>query len=396
VTDSEFPSSEIKRPRVALVAHGIHDHGGMEKAYAELIRHAHARYDFTVIAADLAPELRPLARWVRVRVPSRPIPLKSTVFLVLAGLRLRSLRADLVHVCGAIVPNHVDLASIHHCHAGFRASTGALAPRGAPWLRRVNTSIERLLALAAERWCYRPSRTRCLAAVSAGVAGELERFYPGIPVVFTPNGTDLERFSPSSAERQEFRTEVGVSDKRFVALFVGGNWDLKGLEKAIQSVAAAVSRGVECELWVVGRGDTRRFQELAQNVGVVDHVRFFGPRRDPERFFRAADALVLPSGYETFSLVAYEAAASGLPVIATAVNGIAEVVGDDEAGFIVDRDAEAVASALQRLAVDKSLRARVGSAARRRAMRYSWEASVESVMQAYDRLLRERTLEVAR
>ena len=65
------------KPSVVLVAHGVHDHGGMERACAELLRRTHEEFDFIVISAQLDPALRALVkRWVRIRVPMRPIPLK--------------------------------------------------------------------------------------------------------------------------------------------------------------------------------------------------------------------------------------------------------------------------------------------------------------------------------
>jgi glycosyltransferase involved in cell wall biosynthesis len=373
------------KAKVALVAHGVHDGGGMERAFAELVRRARGEVEFVVVTAELGEDLRPLVDWQRIRVPRRPIPLKFVLFAVRAGLRLRRVEADLVHTLGAIVPNRTDLASVHFCHAGFRAATGSLGPESAPPLRRLNTALSRLLALAAERWCYRPPRLRLFGAVSTGVARELERHYPGIPAVLTPNGVDAERFAPNAAARSELREEEGVSANEVVVLFVGGNWPWKGLDVAIEAIAAARS-AAPLRLWVVGRGNKGRFGVLARRAGVADRVRFFGVRDDTERFFQAADIFVLPTLYETFALVAHEAAAAGLPVVATRVNGIDELVGN-EAGIIVERTPESVGRALARLAADPELRSRLGAEGRRRALGFSWERSAASVLAAYGRLL---------
>ena len=74
-------------------------------------------------------------------------------------------------------------------------------------------------------------------------------------------------------------------------------------------------------LWIVGPGDVERYRALARGEGVEDRVRFFGRRTDTERFYRAADAFLFPSLYEAFPLVALEAAACGLPIVATASMG---------------------------------------------------------------------------
>lgn len=370
---------------VALVAHDIHDRGGMERAFRELVVRAPPHVRFVVVASTLSPELEAHAEWRRVPAPRRPMPLKMIVFAVLGGVRLRRVRADLVHTLGAIVPNRADVTTVQYCHAGHVELTGRLSPEGMPVLRRANTALKRILALAGERWCYRPARLRVLAAVSRGVAREVERHYPGVRVAITPNGVDVERFHPDAEARAALRRELDLADETFVALFVGGDWERKGLDVAIEGMAAAGVAGAE--LWVVGRGDSRRFDQLAGARGV--RVRFFGARDDAERFLQAADVFVLPTLYETFSLVAYEAAASEVPVVATRVSGIDELLDGDGAGVVVERDAAEVGAALARLAADSGLRRALGAAGRRRASAFTWERSVDSVFDLYG-TLRER------
>lgn len=378
--------TQVRRPRVALVAHGIHDRGGMERAFAELIRRAHDRCDFEVFAAELAPELRPMVTWHRILVPSRPIPLKFVAFFVRAAVPIARADFDVVHVLGAIIPNRADLATVQHCHAGFRTATGRLAPASAPLVRRVNTALERVLALVAERWCYRAGRIRALAAVSADVVRELETHYPGVPIVVTPNGVDAERFRPDQRSRSVLRREEGRGDADIVALFVGGNWDLKGLAIAVEAVAQVVPE-VQLHLWVVGRGDRDRFAKLARARGVEDRIRFFGPQMDTRPFYQAADVFVLPTAYEAASLVLCEAAASCLAIIATRVNGVRDLVVDGESGLLVEREIEAVAVALTQLAKDPALRERMGQQARQRASAYTWDRSARSVIALYEQLL---------
>lgn len=376
-----------RKPRVALVAHDVHDQGGMERAFAELIRQGHESVDFVVVSAELAPDLRPLVEWRRVVLPTRPFPLKFLAFGLAAGVKLRSVEADIVHTMGAIVPNRADVACVQFCHAGFRAATGRLAPPDSPLPRRLNSGLARALALAAERWCYRPARLRRFAAVSRGVAGELRQHYPSVPVAVTPNGVDPDRFRPDADVRRVVRAAQRVADEELVLLFVGGDWDRKGLGVAIEGMASAQPRlDVPLQLWVVGRGDESRFAGLAGRHGVGERICFFGPRADTERFFQASDVFVLPTLYETFSLVAYEAAASALPFVGTRVSGIDELAAGGEAGVLVPREPVAVADALVALAADPARRVRMGEAGRRRAGGYTWGRSVESVLSLYREL----------
>ena len=377
-------------PVVALVANDIHERGGMERACAELIRRGCDKVDFIVVAADLAPELRPLVRrWVYLPVPKRPFPMKFLLFWLLAGRALRRLDVDLVHTVGAILPNRSDVASIHFCHAGFLAATGSLAHPAMPLMRHVNTALSRSLALASERWSYRPSRLRAFAAVSRGVAAEVAHHYPSIPVTVTPNGVDVKRFRPDPEARSALRGAEKVEDG-VVALFVGGDWDRKGLRIAIEAVAKVRAGGHDLRLWVVGGGDEARFTALAEQLGVVPFVRFFGPRADTECFYQAADWFLLPSAYETFSLVCFEAASCGLPLIIPPIYGASEIVGLDEGGLLVERAVESVAEALTTLTTDPELRTQLGAMARQRASVYTWQNSVDSVMNLYETLLAER------
>ena len=374
-------------PCVVFVAHDVHDDGGMERAIAQLIRTARADYEVVVISSQLAADLRPLVKWRRVRLPRRPRPLHFVLFFVVAGLRLRRERADLVHTLGAVVPNRADVATVAFCHAAYRQQEGRV---DRPVFRRVNSALSRRLGRAAERWSYGRGRIRLLAAVSNGVAGELNRHYPLARVVVTPNGVDVDRFRPDPKARREVRAAEGVSAGEIVAVFVGGDWDHKGLMIAIDALALARARGAQGEglrLWVVGRGDEARFRSQVRQTGIAEQIRFFGFRRDVERFLKAADLFVMPSAYETFSVATFEAAASSLPVVATRLHAVDELVGDDEAGLIVERHPEAFSRALVQLASDPSRRRAMGEAGRRRVSSFTWERSTASVLEIYRDLL---------
>ena len=387
ITFALTPSGEHlrHRPTIALVAHDIHDRGGMERAFAELIRRGHDAARFVVVSATIDDELRESVQWRRVPSPSRPFPLKFVWFFAIAATRLRRVDADLVHTLGAIVPNRADVASVHFCHAAFAEHSDIR--RDDSSLRRLNGWLTRTLSLAAERWCYRPSRLQLAAVVSQGVEEEMQRHFPGLSVSLTPNGVDTERFAPDLDSRLEVRREYSVGADEVIALFVGGDWQRKGLSIAVEGLAVAVSSGADqLRLWVVGRGDEEGARRIAERLGVAERVHFLGPREDTERFFRAVDLFVLPSLYETFSLAAHEAARCGIPVVATPVSGVVDLLRGN-CGLLVERNAQAVGAAMARLAADGDLRLRMGRCAQRRVRRFTWDASVESVLDAYGSLL---------
>jgi glycosyltransferase involved in cell wall biosynthesis len=85
-------------------------------------------------------------------------------------------------------------------------------------------------------------------------------------------------------------------------------------------------------------------------------------------------------------MAAFEAAACALPVVATPVHGVTDLVGDDIAGIRVERTPQAVGEALARLAADQGLRITLGTSARERAASFTWSRSVDSVLACYSRL----------
>jgi len=372
-----------RRTRVTIAAHEVHDGGGMEAAMANLIRRATREFDVTVVTARLDPELRAQVKWRKVRLPPAPVVVRILAFAA-QGAAIRRERTDVVHTLGAIVPNHADLATVHYCHAGAPADARTDDSAGAA--RRVSAHLAHRVSVAAERWCYRPSRLRRAAAVSEGVADEFRAAYPGIPVVVTPNGVDLERFAADTTVRAEVRAEAGIGPDDVVVLFVGGDWVRKGLAIAVRAVGRLARQGAPVHLWVVGRGDADRFRNLAADEKIADRVTFFGFRGDRERFFQAADVFTLPTAYETFCIVAFEAAAAGLPVVTTRVNDVGALVRDGTGGALVDRDPDAFADALAPLVADAERRVTDGSAARARAQRYTWDASAASVLDLYREL----------
>ena len=380
-------SRSAHRAQILFVAHGAHDDGGMERAMAELIRRAHRDYNVLVISTDLAPDLQRLVEWRRVPVLRRPRPLRFMLFFALAGIRVARSRADVIHTLGALVPNRADVATVQFCHAGYRDAARVDGGPERPFLRRVNAALARVLGRAAEQWSFGRGRIPVLAAVSKGVARELRLHYPSACVVVTPNGLDLERFRPDPEARAALRSAGRIRPDQTVAIFVGSDWDHKGLSIALEAVALARSEVRDLILWVVGRGDEARFAAEARRLRIAEHVRFFGFRRDTERFYQAADIFVFPSVYETFSLVAFEAAACGLPVVATRLNGVEELVGSNAAGVMVPRSAEAFAEALSYFATHPMERRAMGDVARRRASEFTWTRSTDSVLRVYSELL---------
>jgi UDP-glucose:(heptosyl)LPS alpha-1,3-glucosyltransferase len=164
-----------------------------------------------------------------------------------------------------------------------------------------------------------------------------------------------------------------------VALFVGGDWGRKGLAFAINALVDAE----EWHLAVAGRGDDAAYRQFAANSGVVERLHLLGVVSDAPMLYHAADAFVLPTSYETFSLVTYEAAASGLPLLATAVSGIEDLLVDGVTGFRITYDSPQIAARLRQLVATPGLALQIGTEARRATAKYTWDAMVARHRELY-------------
>lgn len=381
-----------ERPSVALIAHGAHDAGGMERYLAELVRHGAESIDFHLVMSHVAPDLLEISTVHRIRVPATPVPLLFSAFYVAAGRRLGALDVDLRHSMGALQPAPVDVTSVQFCHAAF-AALGAETQRvDGGRLRALNRQVDRRISLAAERRQYGRSGAGLYLAASNGVRSELAEHYGITDSVVVPNGHDPQRFAVDARQARAFvKAEQGLPEGAVVAAFLGGDWVRKGLEHVFEGVAIARGRGAsDLHLLVVGPGDRGRYEALAAARGIADAVSFVGATPTPERYLVASDVFVFPTAYEAFPLVAIEAAAAGLPLVATAVNGIEDLLVHERTGLEVTRDGASIGAALERLVADLALRGRMSEAIRHVASQYTWSAAAAKTLAAYEQALRSR------
>jgi UDP-glucose:(heptosyl)LPS alpha-1,3-glucosyltransferase len=305
--------------------------------------------------------------------------------MLLGSLIVWRRRRGVLQVTGAIVLNKADVIAVHYCH-----QVGTVTPSRSSRIFRVHVKATRILARMGERICYRINTTAMLVGVSVGVADEIRTHYPRVAsrVHTIYNGVDTDAFAPSVHQQaaRALRTRLRVAEGRLVAVFVGSEWERKGLQATIAALALAPG----WDLVVVGAGDRERYAAIAEAAGVGDGVHWMGETRDVASVYELADAFVLPSSYETFSLVTFEAAASGLPVLATAVNGVRELLEDGSNGLLITQEPETIADGLRRLGDDAELRTRLGRAARDSALQFTWRRMVAEHEELYELVERDR------
>jgi glycosyltransferase involved in cell wall biosynthesis len=258
--------------------------------------------------------------------------------------------------------------------------------------RWVNIATYRVIA-PFEWYVARVGAAR-VVAVSKALAAEIFRSYRADParVRVLPDGVDLHEFSPATPEQRErARAGFGVPGRRPAVLFVGHNWERKGLGVLVRSLTLLPQGTDEARPYLLVAGGSRsEAYEGGVRARLGGDVRFAGIRTDMARLYAAADLCLLPSRQESFGLPILEAMASGLPSVVSRCAGVAEIVTDGIDGVLLDdpESAEELAEKIGRLVRDPDLRRRLGEQARKTAERYSWGEIAERVERIYSEALR--------
>lgn len=328
------------------------------------------RYDIHVLANQWQAGS---ARITFHKIPILTFPkwLTTVSFAWFVAKKLKALKPDIVHTHDRIF--RADLATVHSIpHMTW---VGEIRRKRIPSLFDLATGW-------VEGRMFEKGGCRKIMPVSTLAAEKLCGAFPSIcnKIAVIPPGVDLERFGQARPDwRHEIRQEFGIGPDDFLVLFVGMNFELKGLAPLARAVAIVQQQEPtrKISLLVVGKGDSQKFRHLAQELGVGEQVVFVGVRRDMERIYQAADTFCLLSQFDTFGMVVLEAMAAGVPVVVSDRVGAKDLVEHGRNGFVVEReDVATIAGYLALLAIpDKHQKC--SEAAIRLAREHSWEKVAE-------------------
>jgi glycosyltransferase involved in cell wall biosynthesis len=341
--------------KIAIFDYRIVRNNAIGNCHLRMLERLCFEHEFTVFAVDFENPCPERIRWVRVPAPKRPLALLYAVFHLLAPPihvwhRLVSgTRFDLVQ---CVESNLIfgDIVYSHSCHRRFLqrywSEVGATGARGASrWL-------DHWLHARMEPPAYR--RARQIVVPSQGFARELAETYPfaasKIQVLANPVDTQAWR-RPLDFDRETFRKSLGLTSEDIAFAFVAaGHYELKGLPLLL--AALAKDKDPHLKLLVVGgsRGLVSEYRKRADAIGLNGNVSFFGNQKDVRPYLWAADALAHPSRHEVFPLATLEAAAAGLPLLVTRLNGVEEFFREGENGLLLERNISSLADSLVRFA----------------------------------------------
>jgi glycosyltransferase involved in cell wall biosynthesis len=212
---------------------------------------------------------------------------------------------------------------------------------------------------------------------------------PRTRIFVIPNGVDVERFRPASPDRallEKLEVEPGTRIVLCPRRLVPKN----GVRYLAEAIPLVVTKFDEVRFLIVGDGEAREkelIQQLLAQANVTSRVTLTGavPNAEMPAFYNLADIAVLPSLVEATSIAGLEAMASGCPLVGTRVGGIPTLIEEGETGYLVPpADPQSLAEAILVLLQDKEQRARMGSAARKRAeSMFSWPQIAQQTVEAY-------------
>jgi glycosyltransferase involved in cell wall biosynthesis len=208
------------------------------------------------------------------------------------------------------------------------------------------------------------------------------------------SGIDFEPFDAAIARREQTRAALGIGQEEVLVGAVGRLEPVKGFAYFVEAMHAVAYAVPEARFVLVGDGSQeRKLRRQALNMGPRMH--FLGLRRDVPDLMAAMDVLVLPSVNEGMGRVVLEAGAAGIPVVATRVGGVPDIVADGITGLLVPpRAPAAIARAVVELALDPARRQSMGAAARAFVVPdHGLGAMVRQIEALYNRILEEKHID---
>ncbi|WP_020410681.1 glycosyltransferase family 4 protein [Hahella ganghwensis] len=302
--------------------------------------------------------------------------------------------------CRLISQHEFDLVQSHErltCCDIFRAGDGVhrmwleqrkriLSPLRAKWL---DLSPYHRYVCNAEKKLFESPRLKAVICNSEMVKQEIRNTFAIDPeklhVIY--NGINTRKFDPTlrDSHRDEARNKLGIPPSAIATIFVGSGFERKGLKGALRAIAGGSS---SAHLIVVGNDKHQtQYQEEAHALGIADRVHWLGVQQDVIPWYCAADALILPTLYDPFPNVIFEALAFALPIITSHKCGGAELVTEDENGWVCDAlNYEGLARAVAKLVSHEKCQ-EMGLYSRQRSLEFEQSLMIDKLVQLYRDLI---------
>jgi len=385
VVQEQSPNITTQRISVMHLIHSM-AYGGIETAVINWLRKVdRTRFDVSLVCfANPGNTEAPFVNSaIRAGLQVETIPWHRGKPLLKSSRRLAKLMRE----------HKVDILHTHNCYADC---VGAIASRLKPaktiatvyvwadydWKRNLIQVIDRVVL----RWF---DRVTAHCEDTQRKSGNLGRFPGGVDTLIC--GFEARRVTMPEQERQERRRELGAADDEIVLGNVARLYPEKAHDSLLRSFKVVASRHPKAKLWISGIGPLEgAIRSQCSALGLDDRVKFLGFVEDLARMLRLLDIQVHPSHIEGVPLALCEGMAAGLPVVASAVGGIPEILDHGASGVLVQPgDEEGFANAVSHLIDNPRERSRLGLAARHfMETEYSLNTAVSRVEETYYEMMR--------
>jgi glycosyltransferase involved in cell wall biosynthesis len=320
---------------------------------------------------------------------------EAGVRVAVLGVRSRWDVTGMSKLVGLLREERIDLLHTHLFHADLAGRPAAALAGVAHLIHTVHTVEGRFRPWQFAYARFLSGSCHRIVCVSAS-ARDAHARRSGLPLrgyEVIPNGLDAGAFARDEESRRRLRGRWGLGEDQVLAAFVGRLDYEKGLDVLLSAMSHLAARGRPVEAVIAGDGPQRRMVEnfVAHGEG-GRFCRYLGFVRDVRAVLSAADIFVMPSRWEGFGLAGAEAMAASLPVIASDIPALRDLLAEGTAGVLVGQgDSLALAEVIDRLADDAPLRAALGGAGRRRVVETH---PIERNIAAHERLYTEVAADV--
>lgn len=344
--------------------------GGTEIWVQGLIRSLAKDYEVRLISGSLDPAIsQQVSQFVKIWTPSKPAFLRVFCYSILSTFVFKS-NASVNHVVGAITFRKSNLNTIHFYHKeNFRLRRSTIY-KNSNKFRVVNRLLYTLLCIIMEKIIYSKFFSTKLASVSPEMCALLERDF-GRTVYLTHNGINLS----------DLQNKISSSNVPFL-LFVGGDWERKGLLDILECLSFVKKSFPSIKLHVAGSGNLKHYLAISRELGIEKNITWMGRVPRNEIPYSKNSILISASTFEVSPLIFLEAGMSGAPVVSYPVFGTTEAVED---GYlrVCDATPKGMAEVIVDLLSDVSQMSEMSVKGVQLRISKNWDSVVRETLELY-------------
>jgi len=371
--------------KIALISEKINNSGGIERYVLNLGQNLAKNNDIYLVAREIE-NIEFKAKKIIVNYPNITKGLNALFFPYFSSSSIKNEKFDIIHSQGRATYTG-NIITFHSCH--LAALNAAYKERGILYFLFKQIQPFNKISLYNERMACKEYKN--IIAVSKGLKKEIIQYYKvdSEKITVIPNGVDISRFNLQNKEKEKekIRKKYNLEKNDIVLIIIANEFIRKGVNYIIDSLHYIKDKNIK--LLVIGKDNPNYLIKKAKEKDVEDRVIFTGKIEGNEipNFLMASDIFVFPTYYEAFSLATLEAAAAGLPILMTRVNGSDEILVENKNGYLIERNATNIAEKIESIIYDEKKMREMSKKSRQIAEQYSWDKISKLTYEKYKEIL---------